>query len=43
VSTPLPRPNLKPRLGLFIAALVAFAIWVSFLAWVWVSQVVMKH
>ena len=39
----LPRPNLKPRPKLLIALVIAFAIWVGLLTWIYVTQIVLKH
>lgn len=43
MNPPLSKPNLKPRLGLFILSMLAFAVWFAFLAWVYVSQILLKH
>lgn len=43
MNPPLPKPNLKPRMALFVAALLTFGVWFAFLAWVYVSQILMKR
>jgi hypothetical protein len=41
--TPIhPRP-LKPRHVLFYSALIAFLVWVGLLAWLYLTQVAIKH
>jgi hypothetical protein len=42
VTVPLPRPDLTPRRALFWTALGVFAVWFAFLAWVYVSQILVK-
>ena len=36
-------PDLKPRRGLFWTTLAIFALWVALLAWLYVSQILMKR
>lgn len=40
---PLVRPNLKPRRAALWILSTLFAIWVALLAWIYVTQVWMKH